>query len=144
MEGLPPSTLFQVAEGGRDVTQGNQGQILGHFWSPTQYVCAVPGCSLEAGLREGARQWAALDATQRIQCMQAISEHGGRSCPCHCCKCWHSHRCTGHCTGGATSQNNKAWEPLPLKNLQVNAGHQQEPVHFPHQEWSPEAAQGKL
>lgn len=54
VKGLPPSTFFQVAEGGRDITGGSQGQILCHFWSPTQYVGPVPGCSLEPGLKEGA------------------------------------------------------------------------------------------
>lgn len=71
---------------------------------------AVPGCSLEAGLREGARQWAALDATQRIQ------RHAGHV------RAWRPElplpllqvlpfviAGTGHCTGGgATPQNNKA------------------------------------
>lgn len=55
VKGLSPSSLCQVAENRIDVTEGSQGQILCHFWSPTQYVGGVPGCSLEPGLKEGAR-----------------------------------------------------------------------------------------
>lgn len=54
VKGWLSSALRQLAENGRDVTEGSQGQILCHFSSPIQYVGGVPGCSLEPGLKEGA------------------------------------------------------------------------------------------
>lgn len=41
MKRLAPSALFQVAESGKDVTEGSQAQILCHLWSTTQYVGAL-------------------------------------------------------------------------------------------------------
>lgn len=57
VKGLPPSPTFQVVEGRRDVTEGSQDQILCLFWSPT--LAAVPGHSVELGLKEGACRGAA-------------------------------------------------------------------------------------
>lgn len=118
VKGLPPAPLFQVAEGRRDFTEGSQDQMLCHFWCPAQYVAAVPGHSLELGLREGVCQGAAQSTMKGgFNAMQVISEHGAKTCFCHCCKCWHSSSLVLVIIQMVVvpPQNNKAWEPLSLK-----------------------------
>lgn len=118
VKGLLPSPTFQEVEGRRDVTEGSQDQILCHCWSPTQDVAAVPGHSLELGLKDGACQGAAQSTMKgAFNAMQVISEHRGKICFCHCCRYWHSSSLVLVIIQKVVvpTWNNKAWEPLPLK-----------------------------